>query len=242
MSDKKVRRPLRIQVQGDAGLTEAEIWWWEPGGFWIFSHEHFSVQTRLLARPDLDGGDAYLDLKVVGPLDRDAARHKGGYLIQTRYHPSIKRDARRVVAWLRRMNPGQFEDSSESRPPTAPPSTPPSRPSLSGRPPRRTHRRKPASASLPRPQLSPGDPPSLLVRFRDSEALRRALVFDADPPMCRVAATEGLKSGNEVLLVFELPSHTYLQCRSRVISAVKGELLLDLGKMSSRDRRALRDG
>ncbi len=83
--------------------------------------------------------------------------------------------------------------------------------------------------------VSPGDPPSLFVRFTRAEELRQAIHGDTLLPRCIVTGASTLESGRRVAVAVQLPSMVFLQLSGKVVGCEGDRATLELSSANPED-------
>ncbi len=87
--------------------------------------------------------------------------------------------------------------------------------------------------------VSPGDPPSVFVRFTEAAQLRNAVHGDMPSPRCIVSGATELASGTRVAMAVQLPSMVFLQLSGRVINKEGDRATLEVSSANPEDVASL---
>ena len=87
--------------------------------------------------------------------------------------------------------------------------------------------------------LSPGDPPSVFVRFSRADEVRGAVHGDGPRPRCLIQGLSGLTSGGRLAVAFQLPNMVFLQMTGRVLAIDGDRATLELSSGSPEDMTSL---
>ena len=87
--------------------------------------------------------------------------------------------------------------------------------------------------------VSPGDPPSVFVRFTDADQVRGALHGDPPQPRCLIQGVSGLFPGTRIEAAFQLPSSIVVQVDARVLAIDGDQAMLQLSSDNPADIASL---
>ena len=113
----KMRATFPLQVMGEMGLNNGDIWWMDPGELLFWCPELLQVGTDMRGRVDLRNGrtiEVHLRL-LQGEVP---LRHEKGYLQIASWSAAVARDGKVALDRLRETCPAVFK--SDYRPPRLP--------------------------------------------------------------------------------------------------------------------------
>ena len=87
--------------------------------------------------------------------------------------------------------------------------------------------------------LSPGDPPSVFVRFADPGQVRGAVHGDSPRPRCLVEGVSGLTASDRVAAAFQLPNQAFVQLAGKVLAIDGDRATLELSSQNPADIASL---
>jgi len=251
---EKPRRPLPLTVLHQARHHRGELWLADDRdvSFWVATalDQLERCQMRVGMGPKMRGIE--LSVQVRDTVERQAGIPSAGSVHRGSYTCGVEGGASRIIRRLIKLNPelrGSFagpgtKAAAGRRSAAAPRRSAPKRPARkasargSGRP---AGIRPPvADAERLVPELAPGQPPVVMLRYLDRERLRADALLNGNEFWLFVAAHGGFSQGMSLRLLVQLPRGHFIQLNGKVEECVFEHTALCVRNLAASELAVLR--